>query len=136
MRKLRTILAGVFAAGLLAAPVVAEEDAAMPNMKWSFDKIFGTYDLAAAQRGFLVYSNVCSNCHSMTLMHYRDLSGIGLNADQIKAVAANVTVPQASMTRAHQKRAPRHRPASSSRRSPTIRRPARPMAARCHPTCR
>jgi ubiquinol-cytochrome c reductase cytochrome c1 subunit len=94
MRKLRTILAGVFAAGLLAAPVVAEEDAAMPNMKWSFDKIFGTYDLAAAQRGFLVYSNVCSNCHSMKLMHYRDLSGIGLNADQIKAVAANVTVPQ------------------------------------------
>ncbi len=94
MGKLRTILAGVFAAGLLAAPVVAEEDSAMPNLNWSFDKIFGTYDLAAAQRGFQVYSNVCSNCHSMKLMHYRDLSGIGLEPAQIKAIAAGVTVPQ------------------------------------------
>ena len=55
--------------------------------------MFGTFDLAAAQRGFQVYSNVCSNCHSMQYLHYRDLSGIGLIADQIKAVAAAVTVP-------------------------------------------
>lgn len=94
MRKLRTILAGAFAAALLAAPVVAAEEDAMPHMKWSFDKLFGTYDLAAAQRGFQIYSNVCSNCHSMKLLHYRDLSGIGLDEAQIKAVAAAVTVPQ------------------------------------------
>ena len=29
----------------------------------------------------------------MKLMHYRDLAGIGLTEDQIKAVAAAVTVP-------------------------------------------
>lgn len=93
MGKLRTLLAGVFAAGLLAAPAMAAEEPAMPNMGWSFDKIFGTYDLGAAQRGFQIYANVCSNCHSMQLMHYRDLSGIGLDAGQIKAIAAGITVP-------------------------------------------
>ncbi len=66
----------------------------MPNEKWSFEKIFGTFDLAAAQRGFQIYSNVCSNCHSMQYLHYRDLTGIGLDTDQIKAIAAAVTVPQ------------------------------------------
>lgn len=64
-----------------------------PNQHWSFDTLFGTYDLAAAQRGFAVYSQVCSNCHSMNLLHFRDLAGIGFSADEIKAIAAAVTVP-------------------------------------------
>ncbi len=93
----RSLCAGLLAAsllggGVLVAPAVAQEGP-MPHEKWSFEKIFGTFDLAAAQRGFQIYSNVCSNCHSMQLMHFRDLSGIGLDEAQIKAVAANVTVP-------------------------------------------
>jgi ubiquinol-cytochrome c reductase cytochrome c1 subunit len=92
MGKLRSLLAGVFAAGLLAAPAVAQE-ADMPNERWSFTNVFGTFDLAAAQRGFEIYSGVCANCHSMKLLHYRDLSGIGLDEEQIKAIAANITVP-------------------------------------------
>jgi ubiquinol-cytochrome c reductase cytochrome c1 subunit len=98
MRKLRSVLSGVFTAGLLAAPLllstpaVAQEEQ-LPNEKWSFQGLFGTFDLAAAQRGFQVYLNVCSNCHSMKLLHYRDLTGIGLDDDQIKAVAAGITVP-------------------------------------------
>jgi ubiquinol-cytochrome c reductase cytochrome c1 subunit len=82
----------IVATGLLAAPAHAQE-ADMPHERWSFQGLFGTFDLAAAQRGFQIYSGVCSNCHSMKLLHYRDLSGIGLDADQIKAIAANVTVP-------------------------------------------
>jgi ubiquinol-cytochrome c reductase cytochrome c1 subunit len=82
----------LLAGGLPAAPAIAQEQP-MPHEKWSFERIFGTFDLAAAQRGFQIYSNVCSNCHSMQMLHYRDLSGIGLNADQIKAIAAGVTVP-------------------------------------------
>ncbi len=95
MRSVRSLLAGAFAVGLLASPVMAaEEDVQMPNMGWKFEKLFGTYDLASAQRGFQIYSGVCANCHSMTLLHYRDLSGIGLEPAQIKAIAAGVTVPQ------------------------------------------
>jgi ubiquinol-cytochrome c reductase cytochrome c1 subunit len=97
MRPLRSILAGIFAPAiiattLLAAPAMAQEEA-MPNEKWTFDRVFGTFDLAAAQRGFQIYSAVCSNCHSMQLLHYRDLSGLGLEPEQIKAIAAAVTVP-------------------------------------------
>jgi ubiquinol-cytochrome c reductase cytochrome c1 subunit len=94
MRKLGFLLtaAGLLAAGLLIQPAVAQ-DTPLPHEKWSFERLFGTFDLAAAQRGFQVYSTVCANCHSMKLMHYRDLSGIGLDEDQIKAVAAGVTVP-------------------------------------------
>jgi ubiquinol-cytochrome c reductase cytochrome c1 subunit len=65
-----------------------------PAQRWSFDGPFGAFDLAAAQRGFQVYSEVCSTCHSLEYLHYRDLAGIGLTAEQIKAVAAAVTVPQ------------------------------------------
>ncbi len=80
-------------AGTLAGPALAQEAATPPSVGWSFSGPFGTYDRASLQRGFQIYQQVCSNCHSMHLMHYRDLSGIGLNADQIKAVAAAVTVP-------------------------------------------
>jgi ubiquinol-cytochrome c reductase cytochrome c1 subunit len=90
---LRSLLAGAFAAGLLATPALAQEEPLL-HQDWTFNGIFGAYDLASAQRGFQVYSEVCSNCHSMNLLHYRDLSGIGLTPDQIKAVAAAVTVPQ------------------------------------------
>ena len=45
---------------------------------WSFGGLFGTRDIASAQRGFQVYSEVCSNCHAMHQVHFRDLSGIGL----------------------------------------------------------
>ncbi len=96
MMTLRSLVAGVFAAGLLVlAPAArADDDAPMPHESWSFSSLFGTYDMAAAQRGFSIYQQVCSNCHSMTLLHYRDLEGIGLSEEQIKAVAAAVTVPQ------------------------------------------
>ena len=95
MRPMRSLLAGVFAAALLAFPVMAaEEEIQMPNMGWKFEKLFGTYDLASAQRGFQVYSAVCANCHSMSLLHYRDLSGIGLEPEEIKAIAGGVTVSQ------------------------------------------
>lgn len=97
MLKLRSLIAGVLAAGLLVAGPLASsasaEEGALPHENWSFDSLFGTFDLAAAQRGFSIYQQVCSNCHSMQMLHYRDLAGIGLSEAQIKAVAAAVTVP-------------------------------------------
>jgi ubiquinol-cytochrome c reductase cytochrome c1 subunit len=97
MRALRSFLAAALLTGLTAIPaatsLMAQEAPVPTPQHWSFDGLFGTYDIAAVQRGFQVYSEVCSNCHSMHLLHYRDLAGIGLNDAQIKAVAAAVTVP-------------------------------------------
>jgi len=94
MRPLRTVLVGALLAGLVSGSALAVEgQPAPPAQNWSFDRIFGTYDLASAQRGFQVFTEVCSACHSLNYVHYRQLTGIGLTQDQIKAVAAAVTVP-------------------------------------------
>ena len=90
---MRKLLVTLLASAALAAPALAQEHPEVPKVKWSFDGPFGSYDYASAQRGFQVYREVCSNCHSMRLLSYRDLSGIGLTAEQIKAIAADVTVP-------------------------------------------
>ncbi|MBV8911777.1 MAG: cytochrome c1, partial [Acetobacteraceae bacterium] len=76
----------------LAGPALAQEEK-LPKVNWSFDGPFGTFDRAAMQRGYQVYREVCSNCHSMKLLYYRDLRGIGLSEEQVKAVAAEATIP-------------------------------------------
>ena len=95
MRALRHLLAVAMLIGVGASSAWAQAEApAPPAQRWSFDGPFGGFDLAAAQRGFQVYSEVCAACHSLQYLHYRDLAGIGLTAEQIKAIAAAVTVPQ------------------------------------------
>jgi ubiquinol-cytochrome c reductase cytochrome c1 subunit len=92
---MRPVRIAVLAALLGLAGIVpadAQEEA-LPHQHWSFSGLFGTYDRAAAQRGLQVYLEVCANCHSLNLAYYRDLAGIGLSAEQIKAIAAGVQVP-------------------------------------------
>jgi ubiquinol-cytochrome c reductase cytochrome c1 subunit len=71
----------------------AAEEMHLPDTKFSFEGVFGTYDRAELQRGFQVYKEVCSACHSMHLLSYRNLTAIGLSADQVIAVAGSVQVP-------------------------------------------
>lgn len=81
---------------LLAGVGAAQAEESLPpfpKTTWSFSGPFGTFDRASAQRGFQIYNEVCSSCHSMKLMSYRNLAGIGLSPGQIRAVAASKTVP-------------------------------------------
>lgn len=87
----------VTGATAVAAPAAAEEGSshhapAVPQEKWSFNGPFGTFDRGALQRGFQVYKQVCSACHSMNRLAYRNLSALGYNEAEIKAIAADVTV--------------------------------------------
>lgn len=64
---------------------------------WSFAGPFGHYDRGALQRGFKVYQEVCSSCHSIGLVAFRNLiekGGPEFTEDQIKQIAAdwNTTV--------------------------------------------
>lgn len=79
---------------LLTSPAMAAggEKHPMPQINWSFNGPFGTYDKAALQRGFLVYKQVCSSCHSMNKMSYRNLTALGYNEEQVKTIAAEYTV--------------------------------------------
>ena len=64
-------------------------------ISYSFEGPFGTFDKAQLQRGYKVYKEVCSNCHSMRLVSFRNLSehgGPGFSVEQVKALAATFTV--------------------------------------------
>jgi cytochrome c1 len=88
MHKLiRMMLAAAVVAGV-AGTARAEEGPALLKPKFSFEGVFGRYDPAALKRGFQVFHEVCSNCHSLNLVAYRSLAAIGLSADDIKALAA------------------------------------------------
>lgn len=97
---MRSLALAAVAAAALLAPAHAAEAPSIPSQKWSFAGLMGTFDRAAVQRGFQVYKEVCAGCHSMNLIHYRDLGppgingsgGIGFNADEVKALAAEVEV--------------------------------------------
>ena len=83
----------LLAIAALAGSVRAAEDApSPPRQEWSFDGIFGTYDRAALQRGFQVYKEVCSSCHPVKHLYFRDLSEIGYGEDQVKGIAAQYQV--------------------------------------------
>jgi ubiquinol-cytochrome c reductase cytochrome c1 subunit len=64
----------------------------VPDAGFSFQGILGTFDRAAAQRGFQVYKEVCAACHGMRLLHYRNLLEIGLSDAEVRAIAATVEV--------------------------------------------
>ena len=66
----------------------AEETPEPPHQQWSFDGVFGTYDRAALQRGFQVYKEVCSACHAVKHLYFRDLAELGYSEDQVKGIAA------------------------------------------------
>ncbi len=51
------------------------------------DGIFGRFDQQQLQRGFQVYKEVCSGCHSLRLVSFRDLAQIGYDEGQVKAIA-------------------------------------------------
>ncbi len=56
---------------------------------WPFDGVQGTVDRQAAQRGFQVYKEVCSGCHGMKRVAFRNLADIGFSEGEIKALAAS-----------------------------------------------
>ena len=67
------------------------------EVSFSFDGPFGTYNREQLQRGFQVYKEVCSACHSMKLVAFRDLEEIGFSKPEVKAIAKQWPVEVASV---------------------------------------
>jgi ubiquinol-cytochrome c reductase cytochrome c1 subunit len=51
------------------------------------DGPFGRYDRRQLQRGFQVYKEVCSSCHSLNLVAFRNLEELGYKEAEVKAIA-------------------------------------------------
>ena len=98
MKFQRSILTLVVAAALssLGIHAASAQDAdAPPRQTWSFHGPFGTYDPAQLQRGFKIYREVCSTCHSIKLLSFRNLAepgGPGFTDAQASAIAATFQV--------------------------------------------
>jgi ubiquinol-cytochrome c reductase cytochrome c1 subunit len=75
---------GAFAAG--------GEGGHIENIAFSFDGPFGTYDQAQLQRGLQVYTEVCSACHGLKYVPFRDLEALGYDAAQVRAYAARFDI--------------------------------------------
>lgn len=105
MVRVIAALVGIFFSGMLLysfvfgavnyvseppAPTAEHEFHLKPKeVEFSFNGPLGHYDRQQLQRGFQVYKEVCSACHSLRLVAFRDLEGLGYSEAEIKAIAAN-----------------------------------------------
>jgi ubiquinol-cytochrome c reductase cytochrome b/c1 subunit len=88
------ITGALFAGGVQDAKA-AEHGATPPSLSWTFAGPLGKFDRGQLQRGYKVYKEVCANCHSMDLLHFRNLADVGgpsFSAAQASAVASEYQV--------------------------------------------
>ena len=85
---------------------IAAEKVEYLKTDWSFKGLFGKFDRSALQRGYQVYTEVCSSCHSMKYLSYRNLSEKGgpeFSEAQAKAIAASCLLYTSPSPRDRQK---------------------------------
>jgi ubiquinol-cytochrome c reductase cytochrome c1 subunit len=103
MVRIGAFLVGLFFAGWLfisfligavayvsepPVPTVEHEFHKAPkHVAYSFDGPLGHYDKQQLQRGFQVFKEVCSACHSLKFVAFRDLEALGYNEAEVKAIA-------------------------------------------------
>jgi ubiquinol-cytochrome c reductase cytochrome c1 subunit len=99
--KLNLLLAFVMALPLgLLGIAFAEENPAEPKrpyaQEWSWEGPFGKFDRQQLRRGYQVYKELCSACHAMHLVTFRNLSQPGgpeLSHARVKTIAASFKFP-------------------------------------------
>jgi len=63
----------------------------------SSNGFFGRFDRRQLQRGFQVYKEVCSACHSLKFVAFRDLTELGYSEPEVKAIASQWAIEQPSV---------------------------------------
>jgi len=77
----------IFSFFFLITNLFAEEEMPLKKQNWTFEGIFGRYDNSTLQRGLQIYQEVCSACHGMKRLRFRELRDLGFTNDQIKQYA-------------------------------------------------
>ncbi len=107
MKTAITRLAAILALALPLGAANAQEEVATPHyplkhprhVAWSFAGPFGKYDPQQLQRGFQIYHEVCSSCHSLSMVAFRDLAsttGPDFGEEEVRALAAEASIPDPS----------------------------------------
>ena len=63
-----------------------------PAMAWSHTGPFNSLDHGSVRRGYQVYKQVCSACHSMKFISYRHLRDIAYTESELKTEASEIRV--------------------------------------------
>jgi ubiquinol-cytochrome c reductase cytochrome c1 subunit len=97
MKTLALKAAALLIAAFIAQPAAhaAGASATPDRQKWSFAGMFGYFDNNQLQRGFQVYREVCSACHGLNKIAFRNLSERGgpqFSEAQVRALAAEYKV--------------------------------------------
>ena len=81
---------------VISNPAYSEEkNVDLLKINWSFKGLLGTFDRSSLQRGYQVYQEVCSACHSIQYLSYRNLSEKGgpeFSEEEAKVIAAQFEV--------------------------------------------
>jgi ubiquinol-cytochrome c reductase cytochrome b/c1 subunit len=85
-------LSGLAALGPQPAAAQEHESPTPPRQVWSFSGPFGTFDRAQLQRGFKVYREVCSVCHGLKYVAFRNLADLGYSEAQVKQIASEYKI--------------------------------------------
>ena len=93
LRRTAAVAGFAAVAAMVSTAALAAGDTKHPEERdWHFSGIFGTVDVHSAQRGLQVYLEVCSGCHALKQVAYRNLSALGFTEGEIKAIAADFEV--------------------------------------------
>ena len=91
----KRLLSSAFIFCILINPLHSAESEELLKVKWSFKGLTGKFDRASLQRGYQVYNEVCSSCHSMQYLSYRNLGEPGgpeFSEAEVKAIAASIEI--------------------------------------------
>lgn len=72
----------------------ADGEVVLQHKEWTFDGVFGRFDRQQLQRGFQVYREVCSSCHGLDYIAFRNLTALGYSEDQTKVLASEYIVEE------------------------------------------
>lgn len=91
--RLKALAAASAACALLTSQAVVAEEGhtEIARQHWSFGGFTGQFDKAQLQRGFLVFKQVCSNCHGLKRLYFRNLvqpGGPEFDEEAVKKLAA------------------------------------------------
>ncbi len=59
-----------------------------PKIEWTFGPLTGVFKREQLQRGYQIYKQVCSACHGIKRISYRNLSALGFSEAAIKVLAS------------------------------------------------
>ena len=90
-RFIKKIFIFIFLSTMPFSVFAEEKNIDLIHTNWSFDGLFGTFNRASLQRGYQVYQEVCSGCHSVQHLSYRNLyekGGPEFSIEEAKAIAS------------------------------------------------